>query len=78
MTTPRAMLFTSTKQIAKPLQCPVCNTEMEFLVSRPAKPLFVSTNLERRLFLCPNCWRLSDQLVATPQEQGPSSSDLCR
>lgn len=73
-----AMLFDLIKQIGKPLQCPNCNIEMDFLVSRPAKPLFVSTTLERRFFLCPNCQCLSDRVVAMPQEHGPSSSDLCR
>src|SRR5262249_35908569 len=68
------MLFNSTRQIAKPLQCPDCNIEMEFLVSRPTRPVFVSTILERRFFLCVNCQRLSHRLVAMPVDHGSSAA----
>jgi uncharacterized protein with PIN domain len=54
------------KQIAKPLQCPDCDTGLDFLISQPTKRVFVSTTLERRFFLCPNCGRLIYQLVAMP------------
>ena len=62
------MLFNLNKQIAKPLrlQCPDCGMDMQFLVSQRAKRVFVSTILERVFFLCPNCQRLSHQLVARP------------
>jgi hypothetical protein len=63
------MLFDSTREIAKLLQCPDCNIEMDFLASRSTKPVFVSTILERRFFLCMNCQRLSHRLVAMPVDQ---------
>jgi hypothetical protein len=57
------MLSDLSKQIAKPLQCPDCDIDMQFLALRATTPVFVSTLLERTFFLCPNCARLSQQLV---------------
>jgi uncharacterized protein with PIN domain len=61
-----AMLFDSSKHIGKSPRCPDCDIELEFLVARQAKRIFVSTILERRFFLCPNCQRLIHQLVTMP------------
>jgi predicted RNA-binding Zn-ribbon protein involved in translation (DUF1610 family) len=61
------MLFNLSKQIAKPLQCPDCGIDMQFLVSQRTKRVFASTILERAFFLCPNCQRVSHQFVAIPQ-----------
>ena len=60
------MLFSLSEQITKPLQCPDCDIDMQFLVSQPTKRVFVSTILERKFFLCPNCWRVSYEFVAMP------------
>jgi hypothetical protein len=57
------MLSDLSKQIAKPLQCPDCDIDMQFLALRPTKHVFVSTLFERSFFLCPNCGRLSQQLM---------------
>jgi hypothetical protein len=70
------MLFNLSEQIAKSLQCPDCNIDMDFLASVRTNRVFVSTILERVFFLCPNCQRLSHRLVAMPLEfikfAGPS------
>jgi hypothetical protein len=63
------MLFDLGKQIVKPLKCPDCDTDMHFFASQPTKRVFLSTILERKFFLCPNCQRLHYQLVAIPVEQ---------
>lgn len=55
-------------QIAKPLQCPDCDIDMRFLVSQSTKRVFASTIVERALFVCPNCQRVSHRLVAVPLE----------
>jgi hypothetical protein len=60
------MLFNLSEQIAKSLQCPDCNIDMDFLASVRTNRVFVSTILERVFFLCPNCQRLSHRLVAMP------------
>jgi len=60
------------KQIAKPLQCPDCDIDMHFLVSKPMTRVFVSTILVRRFFLCQNCGRLSHQLVSMPEDSSSS------
>jgi hypothetical protein len=57
------MLSDLSKQIAKPPQCPDCDIDMQFLALQATRPVFVSTLLERTFFLCPNCGRLSQQLV---------------
>ena len=64
------MLLDLKTQIAKPLQCPDCNSDMEFLMSKRTKRVFVSTILERKFFLCPNCWRVSYEFVA--MQAGPA------
>jgi uncharacterized protein with PIN domain len=61
------MLLDLRTQIAKPLQCPDCNSDMQFLMSKRTKRVFASTILKRRLYVCPNCQRLSHRLVAMPQ-----------
>jgi uncharacterized protein with PIN domain len=48
-----------TSQITEPLRCPDCRTEMDFLKSEFLESVFVSTIVERRYFLCPNCQLLS-------------------
>jgi hypothetical protein len=58
------MLFDLSRQIAKPPECPDCDIVMEFLASQRTKRVLVSTILERTLFLCPNCHRLSRRLLA--------------
>jgi hypothetical protein len=63
------MLINLISKIAEPLQCPDCDTDMQFLKSEWNKRVFLSTILERRFFLCPNCRRLSYELVAMPQDQ---------
>jgi len=49
--------------------CPTCNVAMQFEAKRPAKRTFVENGMsfERTFFICPNCQRLTDQLVAMPQ-----------
>ena len=59
------MLFGLSKQMAP--QCPDCDIEMHFLSSQRNKRVFVSTILERTLFLCPNCGRLGHRFVLIPQ-----------
>lgn len=63
------MLFDLSKHIGQSPQCPDCDIDLEFLVARQTKPIFVSTILERRFFLCPNCQRLIHQLVTMPKAQ---------
>jgi uncharacterized protein with PIN domain len=65
------MLLDLRTQIAKPLQCPDCNSDMEFLMSKRTKRVFVSTILERKFFLCPNCRRVSYEFVA--MQAGPAA-----
>jgi hypothetical protein len=50
-----------------PPQCPSCGIEMQFQLRRPDKNKFVQKPLsfERALFVCTNCSRLDEQLVAT-------------
>ena len=60
------MLLNLISQMAGPLQCPDCSIDMQFLTSQRTKRVFVSTILERRFFVCPNCQRLSHQLLAVP------------
>jgi uncharacterized protein with PIN domain len=65
------MLLDLKTQIAKPLQCPDCNSDMEFLMSERTKRVFVSTIFERKFFLCPNCQRVSYEFVA--MQAGPAA-----
>jgi uncharacterized protein with PIN domain len=48
--------------------CPTCSVEMQFQARLPEKRMFVKTamSFERAFFICPNCRRLNDKLVATP------------
>jgi predicted RNA-binding Zn-ribbon protein involved in translation (DUF1610 family) len=68
------MLFNLNKQIAKPLQCPDCGLDMDFLASQPMKRVFLSSLLERRFFLCPNCGLLSHGIVSISQASCGSQS----
>lgn len=48
--------------------CPACSIEMLFQAPRPATRMFVQATMmfDRGYFLCPNCRRLTEQLIATP------------
>jgi|tagenome__1003787_1003787.scaffolds.fasta_scaffold19095156_1 hypothetical protein len=50
----------------KPPQCPACGVQMQLQVRRPVKRIFVEETMsfERALFVCENCRRLGEQLVA--------------
>jgi hypothetical protein len=50
----------------KPPECPTCGIQMQFHAKRPVKPMFVEAalSLERAFFVCTNCRRLGEQLVA--------------
>jgi uncharacterized protein with PIN domain len=50
----------------KPPQCPNCSVEMKCHTSHPTKHVFLSTSFACAIFLCPNCSRISDQLIAMP------------
>jgi hypothetical protein len=56
----------------RPPQCPSCGIQMQFQIRRPVKNIFVQTPLsfERALFVCTNCSRLDEQLVATSNDWG--------
>jgi hypothetical protein len=41
---------------------------MDFLASQLNGRVFLSTLLERHLFVCPNCGRLSHEIVLSPKE----------
>jgi len=62
------MLFDSKKKITKPLRCLDCGADMDFLASQLNGRVFLSTLLERNFFVCPNCGRLSNEMVAWPKE----------
>ena len=47
-------------------QCPDCGIDMQFQVSHPTKQTFAAMTFERAFFVCTNCQRVSDQLVAMP------------
>ena len=51
-------------------QCPTCGVQMLFQARRPVKRMFVQANLsfERALFVCTNCQRLDERLVAMPTD----------
>jgi uncharacterized protein with PIN domain len=57
----------------KPPECPTCGIPMQFHAKRPVKPMFVEAALsfERAFFVCTNCRRLGEQLVAI------SSNETC-
>jgi uncharacterized protein with PIN domain len=57
----------------KPPECPTCGIQMQFHARRPVKPMFVEAalSLERAFFVCTNCRRLGEQLVAI------SSNEIC-
>ena len=49
-------------------QCPNCGIDMRFQVSHPTKHTFAGISFERAFFICTNCRRVSNQLVATPAD----------
>jgi hypothetical protein len=51
-------------------ECPACGVQMRFQTKRPVKHMFVQAALrfERALFVCTNCQRLGDQLVAVSSD----------
>jgi hypothetical protein len=49
---------------------------MEFLVSQTTSRVFLSTLLERAFFVCPNCGRVSYEVVLWPKEFHPFRSGL--
>ena len=57
----------------KPPECPTCGIQMQFQAKRPVKLMFVEAALrfERAFFVCTNCRRLGEQLVAI------SSDEVC-
>jgi hypothetical protein len=59
------MLFDLKKPI---MRCPDCGTDTDFLLSQTTDRVFLSTLVERSLFVCPNCRRLSDGIVLRPKE----------
>jgi hypothetical protein len=58
------MLFNPKNQISKPLRCPDCGADMDYLASQLNGRVFLSTLLERNFFVCSDCGRLSHELVA--------------
>ena len=58
------MPFDLSNQLAKLVRCPDCDIEMQLFVSAPTTRVFASTILERTLFVCMNCQRLSYRLLA--------------
>jgi hypothetical protein len=62
------MLFDPKKKITKPLRCPDCRIDMDFLASQYTRRVFLSTLLERSFFHCPNCGRVSYEVVLWPKE----------
>jgi len=60
----------------KSLRCPDCWIDMEFLVSQTTSRVFLSTLLERAFFVCPNCGRVSCEVVLWPKEFHPFRSGL--
>jgi hypothetical protein len=62
------MLFDPNNKIKKPLRCLDCGADMDFLASQLNGRVFLSTLLERNFFVCPDCGRLSHEMVAWPKE----------
>ncbi len=56
----------------RPPECPACGVQMQFQARRPVKYMFVEAPLsfERALFVCTNCRRLGEQLVAISSNEG--------
>jgi hypothetical protein len=48
--------------------CPACNIEMLFQGSHPRMFVQPTTSVGRGYFLCPNCRRLTEQLMAMPAD----------
>jgi hypothetical protein len=62
------MLLDPNKQITKPIRCPDCWADMDFLGAQLNGRVFLSTILERHFFVCSNCGRLSYEIVLRPKE----------
>jgi hypothetical protein len=62
------MLFDPKKKITKPLRCPDCRIDMDFLASQSTRRVFLSTLVERNFFVCESCARLSYEVVLWPKE----------
>ena len=58
----------ATTRATEPPQCPNCEIDMQFQVSHPSKRTFAGISFERVFFICTNCQRVSDKLVATPAD----------
>jgi hypothetical protein len=58
----------SATRATKSPQCPNCGIDMQFRLSHPTKRAFAGISFERAFFLCPNCQRASEQLVAIPAD----------
>jgi predicted RNA-binding Zn-ribbon protein involved in translation (DUF1610 family) len=62
------MLFDPPKQIAQPLRCSDCGASAYFLASQLNGRVFLSALLERNSFVCPDCGRLCNEIVAMQKE----------
>jgi hypothetical protein len=62
------MLLDPNKQITKPIRCPDCWADMDFLGVQLNRRVFLSTILERHFFVCPNCGHLGYEIVLRPKE----------